>query len=61
MRKGRYNILISNNVIKKYNIYMGDYGIIFIFFNKRYRSIIRHRRYKGGWLWKLKTAGDLDG
>jgi len=53
MKKGRYNILIDD-VIKKYNVYMNDYGNLFIYFKGYYTMIEKHKRYKGGWLWKLK-------
>ena len=54
MRKGRYNILIDGE-IKKYNVYMNDYGNLFIYYEKKYQMIERHKEYKSGWLWKLKV------
>lgn len=53
MRRGRYNIEIDG-VIKKYNVYMNEYCVYFIFYKRNYVPIERKQRYKGGWLWKLK-------
>ncbi len=53
MKRGRYNILLPNGEIKKYNVYMNDYHNLFIYFEKEYQMITRKKRYKGGWLWEL--------
>ena len=57
MRKGRYNILI-NDEIKKYNVYMNDYHNYFIYFKKEYHMIKRYKEFRGGWLWKLLEESD---
>jgi len=54
MRRGRYNILLPNGEIKKYNVYINDYGNLFIFYEKEYKIVKRDKRYNGGWLWKIK-------
>ena len=53
MRRGRYNIEIDRT-IKKYNVYMNDYCVYFIFYKGKYRAIEIKQRYKRGWLWQLK-------
>lgn len=53
MRKGRYNIEIDD-FIKKYNVYMNDYCVYFIFYKGNYVPIESKQRYKGGWLWRLR-------
>ena len=57
MKKGRYNILLPNGNIKKYNVYMNDYGKLFIFYKRKYQRIKKHSRYKGGWLYELRSDG----
>ena len=54
MRRGRYNILLPNGEIKKYNVYMNDYGNLFIYYERKYQIVVKHKRHKGGWLWKLQ-------
>ena len=54
MKRGRYNIQLPNGEIKKYNVYMNDYGKLFIYYEKVYQMVERFKRYKGGWLWKLQ-------
>jgi len=58
MKKGRYNIELPKcyeSIIRKFNVYMNDYCIYFIFFEGDYIQIIRKERYKGGWLWQFKS------
>ena len=54
MKKGRYNILIAEGVIKKFNVYMNDYRNYFIYFEGDYQMVEKYERYRGGWLWKIK-------
>jgi hypothetical protein len=54
MKRGRYNIQLREDFIKKFNVYINDYGNLFIYFEGDYVMIERYKRYKGGWLWKLK-------
>jgi hypothetical protein len=58
MKKGRYNILLPNGDIKKYNVYLSDnshYYQLWIYYEKKYQMIEKHSRYKGGWLYKLRS------
>jgi hypothetical protein len=59
MKRGRYNILLPNGEIKKYNVYLSDnshYYQLWVYYEKEYVMIEKHKRYKGGWLWKLKES-----
>ena len=54
MKIGRYNIQLREDFIKKFNVYINDNGNLFIYFEGDYVPIVRYKRYKGGWLWKLQ-------
>jgi hypothetical protein len=54
MRRGRYNIQLREDFIKKFNVYINYYGHYFIYFEGDYVPIKRYKRYRGGWLWKLR-------
>jgi hypothetical protein len=57
MKRGRYNILLPNGEIKKYNVYQSAEGHayqLWIYYEKEYVMIEKKERYRGGWLWKLK-------
>ena len=55
MKRGRYNIQLKEGFIKKFNVYINDYGNYFIYFEGDYVAIKRHKRYRGGWLWCLRS------
>ena len=54
MKRGRYNIVLPNGEIKKFNVYMNYYSTYFIHFEGLYQMIKRASHYRGGWLWELK-------